>query len=287
MTRFLYLSDTHYGPERLGYAQQNAYPTRLPEILTALCVWMEIKGPVDFVLHGGDMIDESSVGIIQKMSTLFGLPVPVYLCLGNHDLTRPEAGEWWLSHAPAFFPGGDVNFDIVTEDCVLHIAPNQWSSVPYYWDRAADTRFLPEQKKHLSRALSAHADVPHILITHSPARGLPPGQTKGMVSSHASGAEFERELSELLAHCRDPRLVLTGHSHINLHRKAGNTHYAGASSLIEAPFEFKLVEVDKGNIRLSTHSLTDEISFPWEYNSERTYVQGRPRDRGFVSAGNQ
>jgi DNA repair exonuclease SbcCD nuclease subunit len=283
MTRFLYLSDTHYGLASLRYAQQTAYPKRLPEILTALCAWMEKNGPPDFVLHGGDMIDTFSAEAIREVSELFALPVPVYLCLGNHDLTRPEAVQRWLQYAPKFFPGGTVNYDIVTNDCVLHIAPNQWSPTPYFWEQEKDIHFLPEQKAHLSRAMRSHEDVPHILATHAPARGLPPGQIQGKVSPHSSGEKFEKEVTALLAHCPDPRLVLTGHSHINLHRKEGHTHYAGAASLIEAPFEFKLVEVDHGDIRLSTHSIAEEISFHWEYDSERSFVQGRPRDRGFVS----
>ncbi|MBT3296069.1 MAG: hypothetical protein HN919_13005 [Verrucomicrobia bacterium] len=281
MTRFLYLSDTHYGAESAGYCQQTAYPQRQTELVQGLTAWMAEHAPLDFVVHGGDMIDASSIETIQEAARLYTLGVPVYLCLGNHDLTDPEAHRWWLQHAPSCFPGGELDFDVVCDDCVVHVAPTQWCLQPYCWQGEQRAHFLPAQRQRLEQALARYAERPHILVTHAPARGLPPEQTDGKAPSHATGPAFENELNGLLAHCRDPRLVLTGHSHMNMHVSEGATHYVSASSFVEAPFEFKLVEVSGTDVSVSTHALGDRVAFAWEYDSDHAYVQGRPCDRGF------
>ncbi len=281
MTRFIYLADTHYGADSMGFTQQVAYPRRQSELVAALNAWMARHGPVDFVVHGGDMIDKSSVRSIREAAALYTLPVPIYLCLGNHDLTDVEARTWWLAHAPDFFPGGQVDFDVVCRECVLHVAPNQWSREPFVWRDVQQVCFLPEQRRRLRQALTAHADRPHILVTHAPARGLPEGQTNGKGGAHATGPHFEDELAALLAHCRDPRLVLTAHSHLNMHVEEEGTHFVGASSFVEAPFEFKLVEVSGDALSVSTHGLGGGVAFAWTYDTDRSHVQGRPCDRGF------
>jgi len=52
---------------------------------------------IDFILHGGDMIDSTTEDHIVAATNAFDLAVPVYLCLGNHDLTTPDAAEQYQS----------------------------------------------------------------------------------------------------------------------------------------------------------------------------------------------
>jgi len=88
---------------------------------------------IDFVLHGGDMIDSATDENILAAAELFDLPVPVYLCLGNHDLTVPDALALWVKLAPGFFKDGKPDCTIMTNDCVIHVAPNHWDEIPFFW----------------------------------------------------------------------------------------------------------------------------------------------------------
>ena len=59
MSRFIYIADTHVGTDKTGYKQQAKHPEMLPEIIAALRELICADGHIDFVLHGGDMIDET------------------------------------------------------------------------------------------------------------------------------------------------------------------------------------------------------------------------------------
>ena len=56
-------------------------------MLECLDKWIQSHPGIDFVLHGGDMVDLATVENIRAARDLFSLSVPVYLCLGNHDMT--------------------------------------------------------------------------------------------------------------------------------------------------------------------------------------------------------
>ena len=116
MTRFVYLADTHIGAMPMGFQMQSGYPERIAEIVSALRDWIIDDGHIDFVLHGGDMVDSCSDTNIERAADVFNLPVPVYLCLGNHDLTRPGAVETWMRLAPCFFPEGRAGYSLESDD---------------------------------------------------------------------------------------------------------------------------------------------------------------------------
>ena len=110
MTRFIYLADTHIGAGSGGYIQQPRYVEHMPTLMANLCAWIETDGGIDFVLHGGDMVDHVCEANVRLASELFALPVPVYLCLGNHDMDHPKAVDVWLDAAPEFFPTLQTHF---------------------------------------------------------------------------------------------------------------------------------------------------------------------------------
>lgn len=130
MTKFIYLSDSHCCDDPQRYQQQQAYTERLPEITAALRGYIDDMKDIDFVLHGSDLIDASSENNIRVGAELFDLTIPVYLCLGNHDLTVPDALGQWLRIAPQFFLGGKAEYSIPTKDCIIHVAPNHWGVNP-------------------------------------------------------------------------------------------------------------------------------------------------------------
>ena len=78
------------------------------------------------------------------------------------------------------------------------------------------------------------------------------------------------------------RGVFHGHTHLNAHVKEKNVHFISASAFSESPFEFKVIEVTPSFITMKTYSLMDKVDFKVEYNFNKTFVQGRSIDRGFV-----
>lgn len=281
MTKFIYLTDSHCNANPQRYHQQRVYTERLPEVGRALRAVIEEEGDIDFILHGGDMIDVTSQESIQAAAELFDFEVPVHLCLGNHDLTTPDALSLWLQQAPQFFPDGQPEFSIVTEECALHVVPNQWGSAPYYWEEEQRAHFLPAQQKFLETALAAHADRPHILLTHSPVFGLPPGQTSWDEPYHTPVEEFTATMSDFAARYPHLRCVLGAHSHLNMCVQHSGTYFVTASALVETPFECKVFEITRESVAMKTISLGSRMQELGEYDFGKTYVQGRPGDRAF------
>ena len=280
MTRFVYLSDTHWGIETPGYTMQASQPSRLPELLAALEAWMDAHGPVDFVLHGGDMIDSTREEHIDRAAEMFRLSVPVYLCLGNHDLTREHAAQIWLDRAPHLFLGG-VNFTIETPDCLIHVVPNQWGAEPYVWNGVQEPHFLPEQERFIEAGLERQDDRIHILSTHSPFCGVPADQTGLTEPFHRPPQGFVEWGEALCAAHRSLHCVLGAHSHINTCVAAHTAHFVTSSSFVEMPFDFKCFDLADGYLSMTTHSLAHWMGATAGYDYEKTFVQGRACDRAF------
>lgn len=282
MTRFIYIADTHMGANPPGYQQQKAYPAKLSEILAALKKYMRANGPVDFVLHGGDMIHVTTDDNIAAAVAAFDLPVPVYLCLGNHDLTVPDALDRWMTIAPHFFGrNGSPEYTIVTEECIVHVVPNHWEDRPYYWGDIMDAHLSKQQIANLKEGLNRAPHLPNIISTHSPVHGLPIEQTGLSEPHHAPKESFTSSITDLVAMCPSALCVLGAHNHMNMHIAHEEIEFVTVSSLVETPFEFKLFEVSSGSMTMSTLSLSDSMGFRGEYDAAKSLVQGRTVDRSF------
>ncbi|MCP4642925.1 MAG: hypothetical protein GY851_20940 [bacterium] len=277
--RFLVIADTHLGANPMGFQMQRGYPERLPRLLESLDAWMDVNSPVDFVLHAGDMVDACSEESIQAAADAFRLSVPVYACLGNHDLTRPDAEALWLQHAPQFFPGGTVQFTIPSDDAVLHVMPSHWSDDAFHWKDVQAPRFSQDQLDQLADAISRAPSLPHILCTHCNAFGLEPDQTGMDETIHVVSDGFRESVASVAAGHPAIRAVIMGHVHANTLRTLDGCAFASATSFVETPFEFKLVEVDACGLRVSTVALPVDNAAPSHYDPARAFVQGRDRDR--------
>lgn len=284
MTRFLYIADTHLGASPMGYRQQSGYPERLPQILAALCEYMSASGAIDFIFHGGDMLDSATDDNIVAAAQAFDLPVPVYLCLGNHDLTTPDATERWLLLAPQFFINGKPDYMIATPDCVIHVAPNHWCERAFYWKDAQNPRLSHAQIEYLARELSMKSDRPHVLLTHSPVYGLPVEQTGLSKPYHCPDASFTADISVLAKEHANLKCVLGAHNHMNMHIRRDGVEFVTVSALVETPFEFKLFEVTPQRMEMTTIALRSVLTFDNEYDAARSFVQGKPTDRSLTSA---
>jgi DNA repair exonuclease SbcCD nuclease subunit len=282
MTRFLYVADTHLGASPMGYQQQPGYPDRTREIVAAVRSFIRSKGDVDFVLHGGDMVDAATAGNIREAHDVFDVGVPVYLCVGNHDLTERDAVRRWLEAAPRFFPGGEPAYTVATPDCRIHVVPNHWGDERYYWGESLRARLSADQVAFLEEALAVSPRRPHVILTHSPVHGLPVEQTGFAEPHHAPDTSFTGHVTALVAAKSSVRCVLGAHTHMNMCVERGGVMYVTVSALVETPFEMKLFEVGPDSMNMSTVSLGALGAVDGEYDEARAYVQGRPVDRSFV-----
>jgi 3',5'-cyclic AMP phosphodiesterase CpdA len=281
MTRFLYIADTHLGAATEGYRQQPRYPERLGEIIAAMRARLASPGDVDFVLHGGDMVDAATDGSIADAARMFDCDVPVYLCLGNHDLTRHDAVRIWMSRAGRCFVDARPDYTLATEDCVIHVVPNHWCPEPYFWEDAQHAHFSDEQLGRLQASLGERTDLPHLILTHSPAHAVPAEQTGLMRPYHAPNDSFTESLTDLTRRHSNVRCVLGAHNHMNMCVERGGVMYVTVSSLVETPFELKLFEIGAGGLNMTTVSLGAEAGLAGDYDESKAFTQGRPEDRSF------
>ena len=287
MSRFLYIADTHLGAHPMGYFQQPAYPERLPELLAALDACIADLGGVDFILHGGDMLDALTPDNLRAAARLFRLRAPLYLCLGNHDLTAANARATWLQAAPHLFATATPNYSIATPDCAVHVVTTHWCEQPYYWREELAERLLDDESAWLEQAIAAHPQPVQLIVTHSPVFGLPPEQTGEAQPIHPPRDAFRDQLLGLVSRHPAVRCVLGAHNHLNLHVVRNGVHFVTASSFVEAPFECKLFEVSATELRMTTLPLAARAAFDWSYDFDKTFVQGRAGDRSLHALFNQ
>lgn len=293
MTRFLFITDTHLGAENdVGYRQQPRRADRLPALVDLLDVWIERDAaiqraaggaPISFVLHGGDMIDAATPALVCEAAIRFQMMgVPVYLSLGNHDVTDRRALDLWLSEALAFFPTERPSFTLSGDGWALHVLPTNWCDTPYYWDATQDPHLLSEDLARLERALDARPDALHLLCTHGDVLAVPPAQVGQPDPYHAPPLTFTTTVTDLLRRFPQLRGVLGGHNHVNTHSLLAQAHVVTGSAFAETPFEFKVVDIARAGWSMRTVALLPEVPFQADYDWDRTFVQGRRCDRAFV-----
>jgi hypothetical protein len=284
-SEFIYMADTHLGAESIGFFQQNAYYKFLPEILQALKGWIIENDKIDFILHGGDIIDKTTKINIQTADSLFSsLPVPVHLCLGNHDLTEKNSLNLWLKHSNNLLYKNKPCYCVEGKYYALHVIPSHWCESPYYWNlKDQDPNFSLEQIDELENNLSNNSNKQiQILSTHSPIFGIPTEQTGFEKLFHLVPDKFTKKILNIIEKHKNLKLILGAHNHINMHQEKIDKHFVTTNSFSETPFEFKHFKINKNNISMSTVSLLENMNFKTSYNFNKTFVQGRPRDRSFM-----
>ncbi|WP_062109237.1 metallophosphoesterase family protein [Bacillus niameyensis] len=283
MIRFLFITDTHIGADSMEFHQQPAYAKKVKQLLFHLREQIE-NCSIDFIIHGGDLVHTCKPQFIREAYNLFKFSVPTYLCLGNHDLDDPNALNIWLNYASELFISDSPNYEIVTDTCVIHVYPNHWESErAFYWGEIQEPFLSEEQIKQLEANLQKNMDKVHLLVTHSPIFGMSTEQSKLSQVIHEPPASFRNSITKLTQKYPHLKVVLSGHNHLNTLKVSDDCVYMTGSSFIETPFEYKLVEVDKSHIKISTCRINpSELDFVAEYNHERQYVQGREQDRELV-----
>lgn len=280
--KFIYIADTHIGAsDTEGYRQQPRYLARLNELMDTFREWAS-RNKIDFIIHGGDIIENTTVENIQNAAGYFEtFTCPVYATLGNHDLTVNDSRRLWLDNAPGFFPGNKTEFAISHSGIDFLFLTSHWGKTPYYWDpnEPQIPYFLPDQWKILEH-YEKNTSSPMVLVTHSQIFGLPCGQTGFTEELHPPLGEFASQITEKTAGL-PLKMVLGAHNHLNMNIDADGINYVTVSALTETPFEFKLFETDGRSLSMKTVSLAQELNFKADYCFDTTFVQGRPCDRSF------
>ncbi|WP_054955738.1 metallophosphoesterase family protein [Paenibacillus dakarensis] len=292
MVRFLYITDTHLGSNGAGFQQQPAYPDQLGHLLDGIRHILKEESEIDFILHGGDMVHGCSEHTIEMAREAFQFDVPLYLSVGNHDLDRPDAAELWLKHAPGFFASGKaLDYQVQVNGVMLHVMPNQWDREQlYYWKQAQDPFYTEDQMRRLEADIRRDPDLIHLLAVHNPVFGVMPEQTGLMEVIHEVDSDFRRYILDLMDRYPQLKCVLSGHNHINSLYHVEGGLLLSSSSLIETPFEYKIIEINQNRIQVETRSLpiqsplksSQSADFMPDYRVDRSYVQGRRQDREAV-----
>lgn len=115
------------------------------------------KDGIAFVMHGGDMTESAVRDEFAMMSGLLKAhPLPVYGCMGNHDVyfesSRPDARELLADH----FPGGSLDY-------VLGKPPIRFVVLDVEIEKPEMTE---KKQEWLRQALAADTTTPTIFLWH-------------------------------------------------------------------------------------------------------------------------
>jgi DNA repair exonuclease SbcCD nuclease subunit len=235
----------------------------------------------DMVISGGDLTDNGSAEEISMVVELAkeNLSVPLYLALGNHDCMQEDCTGVWLKNAPEFFPDGKADTTIIRDGVRVDILSLLWGREDRTWHHSegAFTRLSDEQYELLRKG---EQDLPRILVMHcqlAPARPEQTGLEEDLMAPENNFAAAGKALINEF----HPKLVLSGHIHINLLDQIDGTFAAAVSSTAETPFDCKVVEITEKKVTMRTVPLAPELGFEPEYWEERKYVQGDKNIREF------
>ncbi len=267
------VSDTHIGTSKMEYQQQKGYSEKISEIVKTLDRWVVEQKDVDFVLHAGDMVDIASVENIKLARQIFNISVPVYLCLGNHDLNDQNALSRWMEYAPEFFINHSPDYVIEKGNIGVQVLTSHWDETPFFWGSVQNPHFI-------SPALACNTKL---LCTHSPVYGVLREQTGFSEEHHSGGDDLQKEVLNLIEESQ-VECVISGHTHMNSRVLKGGVDFVTASSFSEVPFEAKFFNLSETELEMSTISFLNDVDFSAKYNFDKTFVQGRPIDRSFRKA---
>jgi 3',5'-cyclic AMP phosphodiesterase CpdA len=282
--KIAYITDTHLGATAEDWSQQPRWVGGMPALMRRLRLWLD-EHDVEIVVHGGDVVHAATFGQIQLATALMGaLGRPVFVSLGNHDLTERDSYQQWQSLAgqQRWLTAQDTHLEL--DACDLIVLTNQWvtsEGVGMYWPLATrpyHEAISREQLDWLDAALATHATRPAVVAIHAPIDPLPPALT-GLDSLYKiPDAGYAAAMHTVLDRHRRARLVLSGHNHVSFAQRQGGRVDLTTSSVGETPLQVRLIEVTGGVIQVTTHTL-GEPPTGLVIDGARGWTAGRREDR--------
>lgn len=312
--RFAVIADTHFFAK--GGRKDEVWWNRTLRSQTARigsCMVDTIaRMEPEFVIHCGDITGYCDLANYHAaLEIMDRLPCPWYAVVGNHDTWFPGVRDAFadrngLPHGQCYYSVALNHLRFIFLDTCYWRAVD--GSVAPYLDKELFANDMIEglyladkEMEWLGSELEKHRDEPVILASHAPlgfkdaypVTTLPDGQPGA--PGGCSLLEFNkkcgrigdifnrREVRKLLAAHSNVRMALAGHCHINDFHEEDALAFMQTGSMLEYPFEFRMVQVENGLASVTTHGL-DNPSFQAEsYMTERgnRWVAGTDTERTF------
>lgn len=280
--RFIYLTDTHLGCDETGYLVQPRYLGHERVMFGGLAQWIK-QNDVAFVVHGGDLTDHGSAPEIEQSTSLCELlGVPVYLCLGNHDLAQPESMRLWRDSA--LWRGGDTDgYSIEAGGVTLVVTNHHWHThVDHRWmSDVPQSPRLDDRQEHTLRMHLRQAKGPVIAVTHAPLNPVPIPRPGGDQSFHPPHGPYLSTWQRIAADHPNLRLIMCGHNHANSQQDHGSFISCTTASFAEVPAQLRLVEVNDSQIDVRTVALAEALCLSTTVHLENAWCAGVPESQVF------
>ena len=303
---FVVMADTHFaapGTGEDGKWWNKTLKSWSPEIADAIVNKIREVSP-DFVIHCGDFTDAGDIESFKfGKSVMDRLPCPYYITLGNHDTYHQTT---WES-ITQLFENSDREFYYYRD--LLGIRFFFLNSAYWITKDGKEFEFMDwdifkkgeysgiglsqEELQWLRRELKSSDSMPKIIVTHPPIFSKPTypvGSLPGgkPVKEHPSpyshfmpDCVYRKELLGIIACASNVKAVFTGHWHIFDTTFKEGVFHCQTGSLIEFPFEMRLVEVDNRSFSMTTIGLNDkrfqEASLVEEWQNK--WIAGEHDDR--------
>jgi len=283
--RFVYLTDTHLGCQSSGYQLQTRYPGQEDQLFTRLADWLK-EQEVTFVVHGGDLTDHGSREEIDHAGELCErLGVPVYLCLGNHDLAQVDSIGMWRTAKGGLLPDGRECFAVEAGPARLVIVGHHWHPhVDFHWqDNEPQAPRIDHQQEYLLDTL-LETSRPVIAVTHAPLNAVTAEQCGGDEPFHPPHAPYLATWRRLAERHPNLLLALCGHNHAHSQHDHGPFVSCTTAAFGEAPAQLRLVTLTSQKIEVRTLALASVFGLREDLQAERTWCIGPSMDHSFSIA---
>lgn len=311
MKKFVIISDTHFYVDdkvKHGTFWNRSLPEKRDEIAASLIETVKKLRP-DYIVHCGDFVDRAYLDCFEYGKNIMdAIGVPWFLVPGNHDAynmtVRNEISKLYgLPLGQSYFSRiiGDIkhvfldtcfsatlgNEVIACRDENLHKAGMlKGLVVP-----KEELDWLEEElKTSKNEAVFIFSHVPIEFKCYYPVSCLPDGTKLDDMRGFSINDLFNEinislvnsdSVSSVLKKHKNVKAVFSGHWHINDHFENEGIHFIQTASLREYPFEIRIVEIDEGEIHISTVPLSDSELAVNSYIKHRKndWVRGTDSDR--------
>jgi hypothetical protein len=246
LTTFALITDTHLSlggrPEWMNRKMSGVTAPMFEKTLRCLA-----REGIAFALHGGDMTE----GAHRKEFSLFDSVVknaglPVYGCLGNHDVYHSTSRTDALELLPAQFPGG-------TTDYVLNRKPLRFIIL----DENIGKKETREAKRDwLKKTLAADTVTPTVILWHYAPFNRGGASSCGFRLQDWSQMGKE-SLLDLLTAAPNVIATLNGHDHWDeVNRRKGIVHIQNAA-FVEWPNSYRVFRVYADRLEWEVRQVTN------------------------------
>lgn len=321
-TRFVVMTDTHFTAPGTGKDEcywNRVLRSRSSEIADSLVSTVKSLSP-DFIIHCGDFTDASDMASFRfGKKVMDRMGSPYFMVLGNHDTWTEGIRE---SIAPLFEHGPGARFYYTRRlggirflflDCAYWIRKDGVESEGLDWDLYekgiyADIGPTYDQLVWLERELDLDQKTPTVIVTHAPmhtkptfsigtlpegkipegdpAKWNPAPRTEFVDGDIRVAGNFfihDEAVKDMVDHAPNVMAVFAGHQHFADITRDRNTVHCLTGSLVEYPFEMRLVRVCDGVLSISPIELDaprfkrDSLIVEWG----NQWVAGIDTDRHF------